>query len=469
MSKSDPIASVNPLLALLKREIPWIAVVLAGAIAPLLMVLATGHTLAWRDTSRLLAPMRSLVVEALRNFQLPLWNPYEALGIPLFAQVMHGVLHPWSLFAAAFTRDGTDLLIVLHVATGAVGAGALARTLGASRSGAVVAGLGYGLSGYLLSMSSNITFLAGAGSAPWAVAGLRYAATGGAARIVPGAIGTAVLHFAGDPQWTMVSALLGTLLAWEACGWRGLAKAAAAVATGTALAGIQLVPAWEFLKHSTRSEGLSLQDRAQWAFLPARLAELFVPGFMNGQIGPTAAPVFKALGGGNRFSLPFVPSVFIGLPVLAMAFAGLKAGRTARLLGGAAGFSLWLSLGHLAGADSALGWVPVWGQFRFAEKLIGPFTLCIALLAALGLEAFVSRVRSKPRPFLIAAAGAILLAALSAGLARTAPRRAPFPPRSGHFWENASQWGSCWRLWDWRPSAAAQGFGSNSRRPPCAA
>ena len=427
MLLDDPNASRQTTVGRLKHELPWVATILGGAITPLLIIISTGHTLAWRDTSRLYAPMRSLVAEALRNFQLPLWNPHEALGFPLFAQLMYGVLHPWSLIAAAVSRDGTDLLIILHVATGAVGAGLLARVLGTSRSSAVVAGLGYGLSGYLLSMSSNLTFLAGAGTAPWAIAGLRHAASAGLMGIVPGALGIAVLHFAGDPQWTLVAALFGMLLAWSHGHWQGLGKAAAAVAAGTALAGIQLVPAWELLTHSTRSEGLSPEDRTQWAFLPGRLVEFFIPGFTGGRIGPSSSPVFHWLGGGSRFSLPFVPSVFIGLPVLALALTGLKTGRSARMIGIATVFFLWLALGHQAGADRILGWIPVWGQFRYAEKLIGPFTLGIALLAAFGLEPFVNQVNVRSRFFAIAAGSALLLTALAVVLFKYPPLLTAIP------------------------------------------
>ena len=427
MPPDDSIAPRHALVERLKYELPWIGTVLVGAVVPLLVLIAAGNTLAWRDTSRLYAPMRSLVTEALLNLQLPLWNPHEALGSPLFAQLMHGVLHPWSLIAAVVSRDGTDLLIILHVATGAVGAGLLARTLGTSRNSAVVAGLGFGLSGYLLSMSSNLTFLAGAGTAPWAIAGMRHSASAGLKGVVPGALGIAVLHFAGDPQWTLVAALVGTLLAWAHGHRQGLGKAAAAVAMGTALAGIQLIPAWELLSHSTRSEGLSPEDLTQWAFLPGRLVEFIIPGFTGGIIGSTNSPTFHWLGGGTRFSLPFVPSVFIGLPVLALALTGAKTNRTARLVGTVTVFFLWVALGHQAGADQVLGWIPVWGQFRYAEKLIGPVTLGIALLAAFGLEPFVNQVNSRPQLFQRAAGAAFLLSGLSIIIFKFSPLFAAIP------------------------------------------
>jgi hypothetical protein len=140
---------------------------------PVLLILTMSQTLVWRDTGRLFAPLRELVVEALRAGRLPAWNPYEGLGVPLFAQAMHSVLHPVSL-AAAFLAPagGLDVLIVAHVVLAAMGAFVLAREVGASAPGAALAGCAFGLSGYVLSMSSIIQYLTAAGAAPWTVAAL---------------------------------------------------------------------------------------------------------------------------------------------------------------------------------------------------------------------------------------------------------------------------------------------------------
>ena len=64
-------------------------VILAGLIAgavPFLYI-ASGFSLEWKDTIALYAPLRGDIVEALRHFRLPLWNPNEAMGMPLFAQM----------------------------------------------------------------------------------------------------------------------------------------------------------------------------------------------------------------------------------------------------------------------------------------------------------------------------------------------------------------------------------------------
>src|SRR5690606_23477638 len=127
-------------------------------------------------------------------------------GMPLLAQLLHGVLHPWSVLTAwAGVGETMDVLLVLHVATATVGAGALARTLGAGRTGAAAAGLVYGLSGYLLGITAVAQYLAAGATAPWAVAALRHTGAGrSAARFAAAALALAALHLAGDPQWTVV-------------------------------------------------------------------------------------------------------------------------------------------------------------------------------------------------------------------------------------------------------------------------
>ncbi len=355
---------------------------------PLLAVLASGRTLVWRDTGQLFGPVRTLVVEALRDLRLPLWNPHEALGMPLFAQMMHGVLHPISLAAAIIAPGaGMDAFILVYVALAAIGAAVLSRELGASEAAAAAGGLAYGLSGYVLGMSAILTYLCAAATAPWTVAALRAAGRGARSGLVGSGIATAALLFAGDPQWAAVAALLGMALAIETAGLRGAARAALGIVAGTALAGVQVVPTLAFLAETRRHAGLTGLERQMWALAPWRMVEIVTPGFFGGRPALDAgAPVFRALGGPSEFPLPFAPSVFVGAIPIALAAAGLRASRAARVLGVAALVLLWLALGTNLGADQMLRGVPIWGSFRYAEKFVGPLTLCLAALAALGAD-----------------------------------------------------------------------------------
>ena len=312
-----------------KKSILWISAIAIGSIIPALLVLLSGHTLVWRDTAKLFQPLRTLVVEALRNFQLPLWNPHEALGIPLFAQMMHGVLHPISVIGAfVFPHAGMDVFILIYIMLAALGSALLARVLGASWGSAAVAGLGYGLSGYVLGMDSIIQYLGAAAIAPWAIIGLRMAGEGRRSGIVAAAAAVACLHFAGDPEWTIMAVFLGTALAIEAGGMRGFKNASIGIAIGTALAGIQLIPTMVYFREVSRATGLDSLDRLQWALSPWRIIEFIVPGFFGSAgAGLEKWPVFMWLGGQIQpgFEMPFAPSVYVGAGVLVLAAAGFLA------------------------------------------------------------------------------------------------------------------------------------------------
>lgn len=410
--------------------------VLGGSLLPLLVPLLGGHTLEWRDTSRIHAPLRELVVDAVRQGRLPLWNPHEACGSPLFAQLVHGVLHPVSLLAALVAPEaGPDPQIVAYVLLAALGGASLIRRLGGSPSAAVSSGLTYALSGYVLSMATVLHYLAAAATAPWVVLALREAASA-RLRFAAAAGAVAISHFAGDPQWTLIAVLLGVALAWDGGGRRGLAYAVAAVVVGTALAGVQLAPAWELLEGSIRgTETLAASERTLWSFEPVRMLEWIAPGFFSGRPGALVAPVFVALGGPPRepgallptHTLPFVISVFIGAPVLVLAAVGTFASRAGKILAVAAVACFWLALGEHLGARQLLGGIPIWGAFRYSEKLVGPLTLCAALLAGLGLDRLVSsRVAWAGRSAIATAAAAgIGGATLAAGIIGAAPWRVP--------------------------------------------
>lgn len=390
-----------------KRLLVWISIVASGALAPAMLFLVSGHSLVWRDTSKLFQPVRSLVVEALQQFQLPLWNPYEALGIPLFAQMMHGVLHPVSVLGAFFfPHAGMDVFILIYVMMAAVGNAILSRTLGVSFGSAALAGLGYGLSGYVLGMGSIIQYLSAAATAPWCVAGIRMAGEGRRHGIVAAAAATAAMHFAGDPQWTIIAILLGSAMALEAGNIRGFKTALLGIIIGTALAGIQLLPTMAYLGETSRGVELNLLDRMQWDLSPWRLIEFIAPGFFgSSSAGLEKWPVFMWLGGliQSGFEMPFVPSVYVGSCILVLAAAGGAHSRLTRGLVAASLVLLWLALGTNAGAEHFTHFIPVWGKFRYAEKMVGPLTLCLSLLAAFGSE----RISKKPSGgWLVLAGGA---------------------------------------------------------------
>lgn len=372
-------------------------IITCAVLAPLGVHWLDGRTLVWFDTQRLYAPQRWLVDEALRALRLPLWNPFMGAGMPFLADAIHGALHPVSILTAWLgTERSADVLIGGYVACAGLGAALLALDLGASRSGAAVAAFAFGMSGFVLSMAGNLVFLAGAGSLPFCLAGLRrFSLAPGAAELALAVGGAAALSLSGDVQSLMVAGALALALAWEAGGCRGAVRAVAAGATGLLVAGVQLVPSAVHLPRTIRSGDTWSASPLVWAFEPWRIPELVLPGLLSGP-DPYADPVFAALAGpggwpGGTLPMPFAASVFVGLLPMALAVAGVREGRRGKLLGVLALVLLWIALGPALGADAVLGRVPVWRAFQYSEKLVGPLTLVVAVLAALGLDAVAER------------------------------------------------------------------------------
>jgi hypothetical protein len=309
-----------------------------------------------------------------------------------------------------------DIFILIYIMLAAIGCALLARVLGVSWASSAVAGLGYGLSGYVLGMGSIIQYLGAAALAPWAIIGLRMAGEGRrSGTVAAAAAAVAVLHFAGDPHWTIISMVLGTALAIEAGGMRGFRNASIGIAIGTALAGIQLIPTMVYFREVSRATGLDSLDRLQWALSPWRIIEFIVPGFFgSAAAGMEKWPVFMWLGGQIQpgFEIPFAPSVSVGASVLLLAAAGFSHSRATRIVGISSLILLWLALGANAGAEQLTHLIPVWGKLRYSEKMVGPLTLCLTVLAAFGSE----RLSDRPARFWAVLAGGTGLAVLVSAL-----------------------------------------------------
>jgi hypothetical protein len=404
---------------------PWptaalVAAAVALALAPLAPLWLRGKTLAFFDTMSMFGPYRGLVGEALRGLHLPLWNPYSATGLPLFADSIHGVLHPVSVLAAWLHADAMDVLIGAHLALAASGAMLLARELGATRTAALLAAAVYAGSGFVLSMAGSFNLLAGAGSLPFAVAGLRrVAARPGPGSLLVSAAGVALLALSGDYQAVPLAGALALALGWEAAGWRGAARATACGLAGLAVAGIQLLPSAALLPLTDRAAAHWTRTPAAWSLAPWRLPELLLPGFFRGE-EPFSDLVFAALAGRERWPawagpFPLATSIFLGVLPLALAVLGARSGRTGRALAILALGSLWLAFGPTLGADLVVGQLPIASSFRYPEKLVGAFSLLVAVLAALGFDR-VARGATPPRSLVLLAA-ALGVAGVAGGLA----------------------------------------------------
>src|SRR5881296_1361484 len=110
-----------------------------------------------RDAFLFYLPIKQYMIERLAAGALPQWFPYEALGRPFIGVTVTGVFHPFTLLYFFLPiPDAYRASTLMACLLAAFGAYVLARRLKLSRTGSLVAGLTFTLSGYVVSLTDNI-------------------------------------------------------------------------------------------------------------------------------------------------------------------------------------------------------------------------------------------------------------------------------------------------------------------------
>ena len=101
-------------------------------------------------------PFRHFAAVSLAMGEFPFWNPYTFNGMPFQADIQTAVFYVPMTLLTLFVTGGKlhhywlELVIILHFALAAVSTFFLARSFGLRRIPSLLAGVGYGLSGYMV-------------------------------------------------------------------------------------------------------------------------------------------------------------------------------------------------------------------------------------------------------------------------------------------------------------------------------
>lgn len=418
--------------ALDRLRAAWPAAVILGALATFFFpALAPEQQFYARDILRMHVPMRQFASDRLLRGELPLWWPYEGLGAPFAAQGLTAVFHPVAV-ALAFVPapQAMKALMLLSYAAAALGTFALARRLGLSRLPAVAAGLAYALSGYLVSVSGNWQYLAGACLLPWTLWATDRMVRDSRRYVLAQAIALALIVLAGDYQGAYTAALadLGwaTWRAGPAVGRvRGALLAVTSAAAALALCGVQIAASAELFGESVRRGGLEPSHATAWSLHPLRLIELVAGSVPSASSQGIPSFLLQAPLRGV-----WADAVYAGAPVVALAIGATT--RHAERHPCAPGLAIAGVVGLLLAMGSYGGLfvvarevLPFWSAFRYPEKLLPFATLSVALLLGLGLDE-VARGRNRVALPLAAVAAF----ALSFGLTLAATVSRPLAERS---------------------------------------
>jgi len=374
------------------------------------------------DAVRLFLPMKQYMIERLSHVTLPHWFPFEAMGRPFIGVTETGVFHPFTalyfLFSVADAYRASTLLSCLLAALGAF---ALGRQLGFSHTGSLVAGLAFVLSGYVVSLTDNFLYLYSICTLPLFCAGLEKMLRDARWWAIAPAIVWAMIFWHGDIQtgyYYGFIALLWTAARAPGTYWEAGLRLALAGGLTVMLAGIQLGPAWAVFVGSARAHPALFHDEVMLLSTPPLRVLTMLASPIGAELDPN---VLGRSFFGNPEGIGWAESIYLGGPVLGLAFLGAWRYRDLRVLAWLGGFALLLSLGQFGGLYQFFyHTVPLWSVFRFPEKLMGVTTFAMAMLAGAGVEA----LRSRPCRATFWLVGALLCAGAGVGLSTEAVTRA---------------------------------------------
>jgi len=346
-----------------------------------------------RDAFRFYLPIKQYLIERLSQGELPEWFPYEGLGRSFIGSTHTGVFHPFSaLYFLYSVPDAYRASTLLSCLLAALGAFVLGRRLNFSSAGALTAGLAFGLSGYVVSLTDHIVYLYSICLLPFFCAALEKALVGNRPWVVAPAALWATVFLNGDVQtgyYYIFIALAWVLARAPGSYWEAGRRLALVGLLAALLAGIQLGPTWALFAQSERTHSTVFHEQAfEWSTPPLRLMTM-----LASPIGQHADPVVVAR---VFFGLPkkgfWAESLYLGVPVIGLALLGAWSRRDLKVFALLGSLALLLSLGRYGGLyEPFYKTVPLWSAFRYPEKLMGFVAFSTAMLAGAGLDALRAR------------------------------------------------------------------------------
>lgn len=245
---------------------------------------------------------KRLLLQALHQRELPLWDPYIFAGHPFLANGQHSGLYPLSLvFYILPLWRAYGVFTWLQLGLAGVWMYLFARTLGAGRLGSLIAGITYPFSGFMVVSVVHPMIVAGASWLPFILAMVERVvrqrpALGGRPASLPwavlGALGLGCQMLAGHAENTyFVLLVTGAYIVWRVAGQRGrgggrlrlLLWLALMLVLGLALGAVQFIPLYEVASLGFRGAQAAptLPQVLGWAYPPRRLIAFLIPNFFG--------------------------------------------------------------------------------------------------------------------------------------------------------------------------------------------
>ncbi len=260
---------------------------------------------------------KQFIVDSIRAGSLPLWDPYVFAGHPFLANGQHSALYPlaWLVFLMPVPR-AFGVFMVLQLGLAGLSMYVFGRVLRAGRAGALMAGVVFQLSGFMVISAVHPMIVAGASWLPLLLAliectitraGVPWRARAMLPWALAGAVTLGLQILAGHAETTYFVLLVMAAYA----GWRLVVRAFThtrrewraevlspalglllMVGLGLALGAVQWIPFYEVARASFRQGGASLPEVLGWAYPKRRLITFLVPNFFGNPTHRTIRDLF---------------------------------------------------------------------------------------------------------------------------------------------------------------------------------
>lgn len=230
------------------------------------------------DHTYFFEPFAKYIGKTLVNGQLPLWNPNLYCGMSQLAVPSPGIFYPLTfLFGIMQYAQALSLSMLINQLAAGIGGFLLIECCGWGLAAATVCGIGMALSGYMFSLATNQTIVAGAAWIPLLFWGLRKIKLALQADLPVyfasfiAALAAFMIVIAGRPEIFAPALALALLYcmfeAWRVPAGRvqQLVWQCGSIGAGVLLCMPMLLPVLEWLNQSPRAHGLNFSQSMMWS------------------------------------------------------------------------------------------------------------------------------------------------------------------------------------------------------------
>jgi hypothetical protein len=356
-------------------------------------------------------PYRFYLGQVLKGGGLPLWYPPVYGGFPLLARAEAGICYPPNivLFWLLDPYVALNAVVLLTIVTAGAGMYLYSREIGAGRHGALLAGFAFAYSGFMVSHLKHLSMVNSACWFPLGLLaierGLRDGPAGPGERrtrvraLLCLGIVFSLQNLSGHIQIAYYSALAycayylarlfvkrrsqkagpRAFLRMSLAGWF-----VAAMAAGSLISAVQLLPTYELVQRSQRAGGVTLEYATHYAYDPASFWTFFYP-LVNGE------PGHASYTGKGVFWEDYGYVGFVTIILASVALFRRFRSWHVRFFALAAVLAYLMVLGKNTPAFAvAFDVVPMMRFFRFPTRLLFIVDAALAVLAGIGLTHLLS-------------------------------------------------------------------------------